>query len=71
MKKPTTTLQDVQRIMEDQDRDLEAAYRTLVEESGGRGIALPARALERLRDACSPAQPVPGAAAELSTGIRC
>jgi hypothetical protein len=70
MKKPTTTLQDVQRIIEDQDRDLEAAYRTLVEESGGRAIALPAAALDRLRNACS-AQPISGAAAELSTGIRC
>jgi hypothetical protein len=70
MKKPAMSLRDVQRILQEQDRDLHAAYRTLREETASQAIAPSAQAIERLREVCS-ARCVRATATEPSNGIRC
>jgi hypothetical protein len=70
MRKPTMTLQDVQRILDDQNRHLQAAYRALIDESAGRPIAPPVRALDQLRDVCD-ARTMPSTPPGPANGIRC
>ena len=70
MKKPAMTLQEVQQILEDQDRDLQAAYRALNEESAGLPIVSSAQAIARLSEMCR-ARPTPAPAPKPASGIRC
>jgi hypothetical protein len=70
MRKPAMTLQDIERALEEQDRDLHAAYRTLTDQSGAPPIALPAGAIERLHEACG-VQRRSGGAPIPASGIRC
>jgi hypothetical protein len=70
MRKPAMTLQDIERALGEQDRDLQAAYRTLTDQSSTPPIALPAGALDRLCDACD-AKPSLTSASNPHRGIRC
>jgi hypothetical protein len=70
MKRPTMSLRDVQRILDEQNRSLLAAYRALDEGPAGRPIAPSTRALERLREACA-VGPIPATTIKVPNGIRC
>ena len=69
MRKPTMSLHDVQRILSDQDRDLQTAYRAL-KETADLTVMPSAEALKRLREVCA-VRPLAAATKNASTGIRC
>jgi hypothetical protein len=70
MKKPTMTLQDVERALSEQDEQLQAAYRALTERNGEPPVAPTDSALEGLDEACRP-RPLPSTASQPANGIRC
>jgi hypothetical protein len=70
MTKPAMTLQDIQRALEAQDRDLQAACRALIDQNGNPSVALPVRAFERFHEACGLRQR-PSGAPITTSGIRC
>jgi hypothetical protein len=70
MKQPAMTLREVQRILERQDDELQAAYRALTEQTSEPPIALPIQALERLQEACG-VRPMPSTTPKPASGIRC
>jgi hypothetical protein len=69
MRKPTMTLEDIQRALEDQDCQLQAACRELAERDRAASIAVPETALDHFRNACAPLQPMRKPTA--FTGIPC
>jgi hypothetical protein len=70
MRKPTMTLQDIQRALAEQDCHLKAAYRALTDPSRDASLTLHAGAFARLADACE-ATPAPRNALNPHGGIRC
>ena len=69
MRKPTMSLHDVQRILADQDRDLQAAYRALKERTD-LTVMPSAEALKGLRDVCA-VRPLAATSKNAPHGIRC
>jgi hypothetical protein len=69
MRKPTMSLHDVQRILADQDRDLQAAYRALKERTD-LTVMPSAEALKGLREVCA-VRPLAGATKNAPHSIRC
>jgi hypothetical protein len=70
MKNPTMTLHEVQQTLQEQDVQLQAAYRALTEETANTAVALPIQAIERLREVCSFRSVLHGAH-KPANGIRC
>ncbi|MDP8998778.1 MAG: hypothetical protein M3O46_01555 [Myxococcota bacterium] len=54
MKTETTTLEDVKRALEEQDRHLDAAYRAATDPHRHSAMTVSAEAIEHLRDVCEP-----------------
>jgi hypothetical protein len=66
----TTTLEDVQRALEEQDRHLDAAYRAATAHPRHSSMTVSANAIEHLQDVCEPRSSL----RELSkpfSGVRC
>jgi hypothetical protein len=70
MKTTATTLEAVQRALEEQDRHLDAAYRVLTDQHSGRPVAIPIEAIDRLGDLCEPRVSV-RTLSKASSGVRC
>jgi hypothetical protein len=69
-KEPTMTLEQVQRTLDGQDCELEAAYRALAEHDREAPLDLPSQALERLHEVCT-GRPMASSAPQLVHGVRC
>jgi hypothetical protein len=67
---PTQVLEAMQRAIEAQNGELEAAYAELASGRGRRPIAIPAGSLERLAAICAD-RPNPVGASKPVSGIRC
>jgi hypothetical protein len=70
MKEPRMTLADIERALEDQDRELQVVYREWVAGSGGTPIEFSFRSLECFHDACAVRPPANNASCA-DAGIRC
>lgn len=70
MNKPTMTLLEVRRALDEQNSDLQAAVRALTENSTQGPIALPVEALVSLREACG-VRLAPSTPTKPTNGIRC
>lgn len=70
MEKPAMTLQDIQRALDAQDGQLEAAYRALTELRREAPIAVPLGAFEALRETCG-TRDRPNDVSGPPGGIRC
>jgi hypothetical protein len=70
MEKPTMTLQDIQRALDTQDGQLEAACRALTELRQDEPIAVSGSAFESLRETCG-IRDRPNTASGPTSGIRC
>jgi hypothetical protein len=69
MASSTTTLEDVERTLESQDRELETAYAALMAASRGQPLPLSAELVERFERACRTG--APKTTAGPPAGIRC
>jgi hypothetical protein len=70
MRKPTMTLEDIQRALEEQDCQLRAACRELADEGSERKLAITLRAFESLASACEQQLPSRNHPKPCS-GVRC
>ncbi len=70
MDETTAKLEAIQRAIEAQDRELEAAREELASETGSRALAVQADALDRLHSVCA-YRPQPSAISKPISGIRC
>jgi hypothetical protein len=69
MKNTTMTLEDVQRALHAQDRELLTAYDALIREAEGRLIVLPSAKLACLHETC--AVQTASTASTTNGGLRC
>jgi hypothetical protein len=70
MRKPTMTLEDIQRALEEQDGQLRDACEELANEASERKLAVTLRAFESLASPCEQNLPSPNPPKPFS-GVRC